>query len=81
MLLQRLPKAKESTDKNNPYKELSYKKITKDIEKELIDMYFNKNISIKDISNDLNASRNTVESYINKYKHANTEIINLNNIS
>lgn len=68
-------------DKNNPYKELSYKKITKDIEKELIDMYFNKNISIKDISNDLNASRNTVESYINKYKHANTEIINLNNIS
>ena len=55
-------------------KELPFKKVTEEIHNQIIDKYFNKNMSIKDICNFLDLSRGTVEYYINKYKYANTEI-------
>ena len=58
----------------NPYNELPFKKITKEKRLEIIDMYFNKEIPIKEISKLFNVSKNTVEYYINNYKYANTEV-------
>lgn len=65
---------------NNPYKELPYKKITEEKKSYVIDMFFNKGTSIKDIANELEVSRNTIESYINQYKYANTEVTNMSKI-
>jgi len=58
----------------NPYKELPFKKITEEKRLEIIDMYFNRNIPIKEISRMFNVSKNTIEHYINNYKYANTEV-------
>lgn len=55
-------------------KYLPFKKVTKEIEDDIINSYFNNNESIKEIYKRLNLSRNTVETYINKYKYANTEV-------
>lgn len=66
---------------NNPYLELPYKKITTEKKMSILDMFFNENIPIKDIAKKLQVSRNTIETYINQYKYANTEVTNLNNIS
>lgn len=66
---------------NNPYLELPYKKITEDKRMYIFDMFFNKNMPIKDIAKKLQVSRNTIETYINQYKYANTEVTNLSNIS
>lgn len=60
---------------SNPYKELPFKKITEEKRLEIIDMYFNKNIPIKEISRVFNVSKFTIEHYINNYKYANTEVI------
>lgn len=54
--------------------ELPFKKVTKEINESIINMYFNENKSIKEISEFYNLSRNTIEFYINKYKYANTEV-------
>ena len=60
---------------NNPYKELPFKKITEDIKKDIIDLYFNKDISCIELSKMFNVSSNTILSVINNYKYANTEVI------
>ena len=59
---------------SNPYKELPFKKITEQKRLQVIDMYFNKNIPIKEISEIFNVSRFTIEHCINNYKYANTEV-------
>ena len=58
----------------NPYEELPFKKITEEKRLEIIDMYFNKDIPIKEISRLFNVSKFTIEYYINNYKYANTEV-------
>lgn len=65
---------------NNPYKELKYKKITNEKKEIIIDMFFNKNYEVKNIAKKLQVSRNTIETYVNNYKYANTEVTNLSNI-
>lgn len=65
---------------SNPYLELPYKKITDEKKSKIIDMFFNDDIEIKDIARKLQVSRNTIETYINQYKYANTEVTNLSNI-
>lgn len=55
-------------------KYLPFKKVTNEIEKDIINSYFNENKSIKEIYNRLNLSRNTVEFYINRHKYTNTEV-------
>lgn len=62
------------TNENNPYRELPYKKVTKSVEKEIISLYFSKNMTIKEISKLLKITDTTVRDYINKYKYANTEV-------
>lgn len=62
-------------NESNPYKELPFKKITNDIKNEIINLYFNKNMSSIEISKIYNVSDNTIMSYINNYKYANTEVI------
>ncbi len=57
-------------------KHLPFKKVTKEIEDDIINSYFNNNESVKEIYKRLNLSRTTVETYINKHKYANTEITN-----
>lgn len=59
----------------NPYNELPFKKITKKIENEIIDLYFNKNMTSKEIAEIYNISDTTIMSFINHYKYANTEVI------
>lgn len=53
-------------------KTLPFKKVTEDVEKYIINEYFNKNKPIKDIAQELNLSKNTIEFYVNRY--ANTEV-------
>ena len=62
--------------RTNPHKEVPYKKVTKEIEDNIIKMYFIENITVKDISNKFNLSENTINDYINRHKYANTEITN-----
>lgn len=54
--------------------ELPFKKVKKDIHSYIIDKYFNENKSIKELSDELNLSKNTIEFYVNKHKYANTEV-------
>lgn len=63
------------TGENNPYKELPFKKVKNNIKDEIIDMYFNKNISSADIGKKYQISRASIMSFINNYKYANTEVI------
>lgn len=58
----------------NPYNELPFKKITEEKRLEIIDMYFNKDIPIKEISRVFNVSKFTIEYYVNNYKYADTEL-------
>ena len=62
------------TNFSNPYNELNYKKVTKDIENEIINLYFNEDKTIKYIADIFSLSENTVRDYVNRYKHANTEV-------
>lgn len=65
------------TDNNfdiNKLVELPFKKVKKNVYSYIIDKYFNENKSSKELSNELNLSRNTIEFYINKHKYANTEV-------
>lgn len=62
------------SNNSNPYKELSYKKINKTNEDNIIDLYFNKNLTAKEIGSKYNISDATVMSFINNYKYTNTEI-------
>ena len=57
----------------NPNNELPFKKVTKDIEKEIIKLYLN-NMSMVDIGKKFNISHNTVSNYIKQYEYANTEV-------
>ena len=57
----------------NLYDELPFKKVTKDIEKEIIKLYLN-NMSMVDIGKKFNISHNTVSNYIKQYEYANTEV-------
>lgn len=59
---------------NNPYKELNFKKIKYKEKEEILHMYFNEQIPIKEIATKYNVARNTIEFYINNYKYANTEV-------
>lgn len=61
-------------NQSNPYDELNFKKIKEKDKLTIIDLYFNKNISIKEIANLYNVSKNTIENCISHYKHANTEV-------
>jgi len=60
---------------NNPYKELSFKKITDNIKINVIDLYFNQEKTSYEIGEIFDVSPNTIMSVINNYKYANTEVI------
>lgn len=62
------------TNHSNPYKELNYKKVTKDLECEIIKLYIDKGRSVKELAGLFNLSENTIRDYINRYKYINTEV-------
>lgn len=72
-----------SKKENSPYKELPFKKITKDISNFIITSYFKDNMTIKDIVKEINKtisiSDTTVRDVVNRYKYANTETTILGN--
>lgn len=61
-------------NETNPYKELPYKKINKELKDNIIDLYFNKNKSSTYISKKYNISTTTVLNTINNYKYVDTEV-------
>lgn len=60
--------------KNNPYKDLPFKKVTKNIQNNIINLYFNKHKTSTEIGDIYNISHSTIMSFINNYKYANTEV-------
>lgn len=62
------------TNYSNPYKELNFKKVTKEIENKIIELYFEEHRSVKEIADLFYLSENTVRDYISRYKHINTEV-------
>ena len=60
-------------DENNPFRELSYKKITKDLEPIIKDLYFNKGWTIKRIADEFGVTDTTMNIYITNYKNVDTE--------
>ncbi|MGL5381069.1 GIY-YIG nuclease family protein [Clostridium sp.] len=60
--------------KSNPYNELSYKKIKNEDKIEIIRLYFEESLTAKKIGEIFGVSKNTIESVINNYKYANTEV-------
>lgn len=62
------------TNYSNPYKELNYKKVTKDIEYKIIELYFKELRSVKEIAGLFCVSENTIRDYISRYKNVNTEV-------
>ena len=59
---------------NNPYLDLPYKKLTKEIQDYILHNYFENNKTFKQISDELNISDTTVGTFINRYKYTNTEV-------
>lgn len=62
------------TNFSNPYEDPSYKKITKNIENEILKMYINDKKPVKFLAGYFNVSENTIRDYINKNKYVNTEV-------
>lgn len=61
--------------KNNPYKELPFRKITDNDKKNIIHLYNNENKNSYEIGQIYNVSPITIMSVVNNYKYANTEVI------
>lgn len=61
-------------DENNPFKELPYKKITKDLEPIIKDLYFNQGKTIVEIAKMMGVAETTMGVHITNYKHVNTEV-------
>jgi len=61
-------------NENNPYLDLPYKKLTKEVQGYILQNYFERNKTFKQISNELNISDTTIGAFINNYKYTNTEV-------
>lgn len=63
-----------TSGKSNPYRELPYKKIKKNEREEIIYLYFEEGLTVYNIAEKYNVSRNTIETIISNHKYANSEV-------
>ena len=59
---------------NNPYLDLPYKKLNKEIQEYVLEGYFKDNKTFKQIADEVGLSDTTIGAFINNYKYTNTEV-------
>ena len=59
---------------NNPYLDLPYKKLNKEIQEYVLEGYFKDNKTFKQIADEVGLSDTTIGVFINNYKYTNTEV-------